>query len=183
MLNQLRDGWNKSGAILKGMIQVALDTSFLISFADPQRPNHQVAVDYFRHCIANRIPMWISTIAAGEFHVRQSFTDLPLHNFHILPFNLPHALKAGELFNRLNSTPSSAQGDSRRIIINDLKLIAQALEDRIPIILTEDETTLARLVTRIASPGTQNLRVLLLKSGFSPSRLLDTNQDELPLTG
>jgi hypothetical protein len=27
------------------MIQVSLDTSFLISFADPARPNHAVAVD------------------------------------------------------------------------------------------------------------------------------------------
>jgi hypothetical protein len=28
------------------MIQVSLDTSFLISFADPDRPNHVVAVDF-----------------------------------------------------------------------------------------------------------------------------------------
>jgi predicted nucleic acid-binding protein len=39
------------------MIQVSLDTSYLISFADPARPNHAVAVEYFRHCLAQlRLP-------------------------------------------------------------------------------------------------------------------------------
>ena len=29
------------------MLQVSLDTSFLITFAEPGRANHPVAVDYF----------------------------------------------------------------------------------------------------------------------------------------
>ena len=76
------------------MIQVSLDTSFLISFADPDRPNHTVAVDYFRHCLAQRIPMWISVVAAGEFEVGQPVSDSPLQNFRIQPCNLPHAIRA-----------------------------------------------------------------------------------------
>jgi hypothetical protein len=60
------------------MIQVSLDTSFLISFADPERANHAVAVEYFRHCLASRIPMWLSVVAAGEFEVGQPVSDLPL---------------------------------------------------------------------------------------------------------
>lgn len=73
------------------MIQVSLDISFLISFADPDRKHHAIAVDYFRHCLANRIPMWISVVAAGEFEVGQPVSDLPLQNFRILPYNLLHA--------------------------------------------------------------------------------------------
>ena len=73
------------------MIQVSLDTSFLITFADPERPNHAVAVEYFRHCLAQRIPMWISTVVAVEFEVKQPISDLPLQNFRILPYNLAHA--------------------------------------------------------------------------------------------
>jgi hypothetical protein len=83
------------------MIQVSLDTSFLISFADPDRPNHGVAVDYFRHCLAQRIPMWISVVAAGEFEVGEPISDLPLQNFRIQPYNLPHALRAAALFRAL----------------------------------------------------------------------------------
>lgn len=66
------------------MIQVSLDTSFLISFADPERKHHAVAVDYFRHCLAQSIPMWLSTVAAGEFEVGQPVSDLPLQNCFIL---------------------------------------------------------------------------------------------------
>jgi predicted nucleic acid-binding protein len=57
------------------MIQVSLDTSFLISFADPDRPNHAVAVDYFRHCLAQQIPMWIA--ADRRLHSRPAGTTGP----------------------------------------------------------------------------------------------------------
>ena len=86
------------------MLQVSLDTSFLISFADPGRPNHTVAVDYFRHCLSQRIPMSISTIAAGEFEVGQPVSDLPLQNFRIQPYNLPHAIRAAALFRALRES-------------------------------------------------------------------------------
>lgn len=76
------------------MIQVSLDTSFLISFADPNRSHHGIAVDYFHHCLAKQIPMWVSVVAAGEFEVGQPIVDLPLQNFRIQPYNLPHALRA-----------------------------------------------------------------------------------------
>lgn len=83
------------------MVQVSLDTSFLISFADPGRANHAVAVDYFRYCLAHRIPMWLSTVAAGEFEVGQPVSDLPLQNFRIQPYNLPHAIRAAAFFRAL----------------------------------------------------------------------------------
>ena len=83
------------------MLQVSLDTSFLISFADPDRPNHPVAVEYFRHCLAEHIPMFISVVAAGEFEVGQPVSDLPLQNFRIQPYNLSHAIRAAALFRSL----------------------------------------------------------------------------------
>jgi len=57
------------------MIQVSLDTSFLISFADTDRPNHAAAVDFFRHCLAQQIPMWIA--ADRRLHSRSSRTTGP----------------------------------------------------------------------------------------------------------
>src|SRR5438128_1658287 len=122
------------------MRQFSLDTSFLISFADPNRPHHKAAVEYFRYCVAERIPMWVSAVAAGEFAVKQSFNDLPLRNFRIQPYNLAHAIRAAELFNQAQSI-SRAADDRRPVIINDLKIIAQAAEEKIPFILTEDENT------------------------------------------
>ena len=161
------------------MIQVSLDTSFLISFADPDRENHAVALEYFRHCSAQRVPMWISAIAAGEFEVRQPVSDLPLQNFRIQPYNLPHAIKAAALFRALEN--EGPREDSRPIIINDLKILAQAEEDGIPVILTEDARTLSRLVTRLQEKGVISARVLLLSEGFTPGRLVRPDQGEFPL--
>lgn len=104
------------------MTQVSLDTSFLISFADPDREHHAVALEYFRYCSAERIPMWISTIAAGEFEVGQPISDVPLQNFRIQPYNLPHAIRAAALY---RAQRQEELGEDRRpIIINDLKILA-----------------------------------------------------------
>src|ERR1039457_1191876 len=105
------------------MLQVSLDTSFLITFADPGRANHPVAVDYFRHCLTQHIPMWLSAVAAGEFEVKQPVSDLPLQNFRIQPYNLPHAIRAAALFRSLNEGKTASADDARQIIINDLKII------------------------------------------------------------
>jgi predicted nucleic acid-binding protein len=163
------------------MIQVSLDTSFLISFADPDRPNHAVAVDYFRHCLAQQIPMWLSTVAAGEFEVGQPISDLPLQNFRVQPYNLPHAIKAAALFRALREDTTPTSEDRRPIIINDLKILAQAEEENIPIILTEDRNTLWRITERLRQRGHTNVRVLLLTEGFTPGRLEQPAQDELRL--
>jgi len=163
------------------MIQVSLDTSFLISFADTDRPNHAVAVDYFRHCLAQQIPMWISTVAAGEFEVGQPISDLPLQNFRVQPYNLPHAIKAAALFRAIREDNAPSAEDRRPIIINDLKILAQAEEETIPIILTEDRNTLWRIAERLRQLGHTNVRVLLLAEGFTPGRLEQPSQDELRL--
>ena len=163
------------------MIQVSLDTSFLISFADPDRQNHTVAVDYFRHCLAQQIPMWISTVAAGEFEVGQPISDLPLQNFRVQPYNLPHAIKAAALFRALREDTTPTSEERRTIIINDLKILAQAEEESIPVILTEDRNTLSRLSERLRQRGHANVRVLLLNEGFTPGRLETPAQDELRL--
>lgn len=165
------------------MISVTLDTSFLISFAEPSRPNHAVAVEYFRHCVGNNIPMFLSTIAAGEFAVKQELTDLPLQNFRILPYNLPHAIEAARLFNanlRTTNQPLPPE-DARRIIVNDLKLIAQAEDEDIPVILCEDASTMHRITARLRAAGDCEVETILLTEGFSPGRIENPRQAEMPL--
>lgn len=163
------------------MIQVSLDTSFLISFADPERKHHAVAVDYFRHCLAQSIPMWLSTIAAGEFEVGQPVSDLPLQNFRIQPYNLPHAIRAAKLFRALRNEGTALPEDRRPVVINDLKILAQAAEESVAVILTEDRNTLYRLAERLRVGEHSAVRVLLLAEGFTPGRLEHPAQDEFPL--
>ncbi|MGN6644725.1 MAG: type II toxin-antitoxin system VapC family toxin [Verrucomicrobiota bacterium] len=164
------------------MIQVSLDTSFLISFADPSRPHHAIAVDYFRHCLAQRIPMWISVIAAGEFEVKQSVSDLQLQYFRIQPYNLPHAICAAALLRSLQADSlQPVENNARRIVINDLKIIAQAEEEKIPVILTEDANTLSKIVARLRQANATSTHVLLLKDGFTPGKLENPDQNEFTL--
>ena len=163
------------------MLQVSLDTSFLITFADPGRAHHAVALEYFRHCLTQRIPMWLSTVAAGEFEVGQPVSDLPLQNFRIQPYNLPHAIRAAALLRAVREDSASPVEDRRPIIINDLKILAQAEDDGIPVILTEDRNTLSRLTDRLRERGQVSVRVLLLSEGFTPGRIAAPAQDELRL--
>ncbi|MEO6034809.1 MAG: PIN domain-containing protein [Verrucomicrobiota bacterium] len=162
------------------MTHVSLDTSFLISFSDPTRLYHAVAVDYFRHCLSQKIPMWISTIAAGEFEVGQPLSDLPLQNFRILPYNLPHAIRAAALYRSLREGTDQSD-EPRKIVINDLKIIAQAAEEGIAVILTEDKNTLSKFTARLRERNASSVRALLLAEGFTPGRLANPDQDEFSL--
>ncbi|MFZ5526661.1 MAG: type II toxin-antitoxin system VapC family toxin [Pseudomonadota bacterium] len=147
------------------MNSVLLDTSFLITFADPNRPFHDTAHKYFRECVARRVRMYLSTIAISEFEVKQRITDLPLRNFIVLPFNIEHAVQCGSLF----STTSRDTGDNRAVFKDDLKLIAQCDAEGITHVLTEDENTLAKYLQRIHSGVFKPTQAVLLSSGFDTS--------------
>ncbi len=58
---------------------VLLDTSFLITLAkaDGTRPNHEAARRYFDLFAADGHLMYLSTIVASEFHLRQPLAELP----------------------------------------------------------------------------------------------------------
>jgi hypothetical protein len=82
---------------------VLLDTSFLITLVNAERPHHDVAVRYYRHMLQNNVTMCFSAIVASEFGIKQTITDLPLGNFRPLNFNVPHGQKAALVWNLLGS--------------------------------------------------------------------------------
>lgn len=144
------------------MHSVLLDTSFLISFANPQRPHHAAAMQYFRECVRRQVPMVLSTIVISEFQVREAINDLPLRNFVVLPFNVDHAMRCGIL---MRQWPRDA-GDDRVRVKDDLKLIAQCDCEGISHLLTEDESTLVKYLARVQSTAPPGTRAMLLKDGF-----------------
>ncbi len=144
------------------MTAFLVDTSFLISFADPQRPHHKVAKSYFREALQRGVPIYFSAIAASEFQVKQAVTDLPLRNFVVLPFNFDHAMTAGLLMRLLDRDA----GDRRDVVKDDVKLIAQAVCESVSHVLTEDRRTLARYVQRFNDAGQSALKTILLVEGF-----------------
>jgi predicted nucleic acid-binding protein len=159
------------------LISILVDTSFLITLADPARRHHEVAKTYFRECLKANVPLDLSAIVASEFQVKQAVNDLPLRNFIVLPFNIDHAMTAGLLMR----TVVRDAGDERNAVKDDVKLIAQAVCESITHVLTEDEKTLAKYVRRLADSGECSLRAILLVDGFDAA-WLNGGQAALPGT-
>lgn len=152
---------------------ILVDTSFLISLVDSKsRPHHSAAVQYYRWALEQRMPMFLSAIVAAEFAIKQPLTDLTLRHFRILPFNIPHAIRAADLWRQLERD----DGDSRAVVRDDLKLLAQADKESISVILTEDARTLHKYCERLRQQGVLRVRTTLLANGFDSSGLRDDGQ-------
>lgn len=134
-----------------------VDTSFLITLANANRPNHAVARSYFRHSLELGLPLYLSTLVAAEFERRQPIADVGLQNFIVLPLNLPEAATAARLTNALERDDA----DHRGSVLVDFLLLAQAHDNGAVAILTEDRKTLAKYCNR------------LLEDGFDPEQLVD----------
>lgn len=143
-----------------------LDTSFLISLVDGNRHNHAVAAKYYRLMLDQNVTMYFSAIVAAEISIKQPITDFPLKNFRTVPFNIPHAVEAGRIWNALGSRD---HGDGRGAIRDDVKLIDQAAHESIPFIITEDVSTLFKYCERLRSAGSVKVRAIKLVDGFDAS--------------
>ena len=51
------------------MISILLDTSYLITLADPGRAHHETAKRYLREALAQGFPLYLSAVVASEFQV------------------------------------------------------------------------------------------------------------------
>lgn len=157
---------------------VLLDTSFLISLVDRNRPNHLVAAQYYRLLLEQQSPIYFSAIVAAEISIKQPITDLPLKNFRAIPFNIPHSIESARIWNALGTRD---RGDSRAVIRDDVKLMAQAAHELIPFILTEDASTLYKYCERLRISGRLNVRAIKLVDGFDSSALRLDGQKGLGL--
>jgi hypothetical protein len=95
----------------------------------------------------------LSTISIAEYCVKGDFDELPMRNLRVLPFTIDHARRAGpftgSLLDRLRQPGSD---DDRAVVINDVKLLAQAeVDPRISHFLTKDKRFGARMQTLRAS--------------------------------
>lgn len=162
------------------MTSICVDTSFLISFADKGRPNHQAAMEYFRYAVENEFRICLSTLVIAEFEVKQRITDLPLSNFEVVPFSARHAVEAAKFHRTLTDLKSPDDGP-RHVVRNDLKILAQAELEGCQTVLGEDSNTLTRWTEKLHNAGHTQIRSILLKNGFLPEELNDPNQKGLNL--
>jgi len=97
----------------------------LLNDADPLCES---AEGYFRYFLQERIDMVISTISVAEYCCGGDISGLPLRNLQILPFNVNHGKRAGELARVAFQArrEGSLVTKERLLIPNDTKLFAQA---------------------------------------------------------
>lgn len=159
-------------------LSVLVDTSFLISFVDGsgRRKQHPVALEYYRYLLEKGIPIYLSSLVAAEFALRQPITDLPLRTFRVLPFNLTHAIQAAAL----NFKELRDPGDARTVVKEDIKILAQAAVEDISHVLTEDARTLYRYCDRLSADGKISTKAIKLVDGFDPSWFIDGGQKVMP---
>lgn len=105
---------------------VLLDTSFFIRFLNDSDPLFKNADGYFRYFLQKEITMMISTISIAEYFVGGDVHELPLRNLQIVPFNLDHSKRTGELARIVFQNKGKLKLKERNIIPNDTKLFAQA---------------------------------------------------------
>lgn len=118
---------------------VLLDTSFFIRLLNDQDPLHQNTLGFYRHFLQKGVRLKCSTISIAEYCVRGKIEQLPLKDLQILPFNLLHAVKAGEFANIVFTQKNTLNLSNRSIIPNDSKLFAQAnVEKEIDYFATSD---------------------------------------------
>ncbi len=144
------------------MISFLVDTSYLITLADPVRPHHETAKKYLLEALKRDVPLYLSAIVASEFQVKQAVTDLPMRNFIVLPFNIDHAMTAGILMRSIQREA----GDDRVAVKDDVKLIGQAVCEQITHVLTEDRSTLAKYLGKLNGSGECVTKAILLVDGF-----------------
>ena len=138
----MRGGDTDGGAI-------RLDTSDLISLADPVRAHHETAVSYLREALRRGVPLYLSAIAASERQVKQAVADLPFRHFEVLAFNIDHTMTAGLLMREFQPEP----GDGRALVREDLKRIAQAICEPLTHGLTENTQAPVKFVHRPNEAG------------------------------
>ncbi|WED64361.1 hypothetical protein PXH66_18640 [Synoicihabitans lomoniglobus] len=152
-----------------------LDTSFLISLASPDREQHSVALQFFKFFATEGVPMFLSTIAASEFHQRQAVTDLPLDAIIVLPFNLTDAMCAAELdFTLFKGTP----GVARDALKDDFKLLGQAKANDIGFVITEDARSLYKFCEELRLKHALSTKAIKLDDKFDKSHFDPAGQHD-----
>lgn len=165
-------------------LSVLVDTSFLITLFDDKRKHHKTAKKYYKHFIAKNITMLLSPIVISEFHQMQSIIDIMgSGNFKVEPFNYHDGIAAADIAFKLGGVERKRDGSNPKYK-DDLKLIAQADNNKIDFIITEDDSTLARYIKRLNDAKVLETKCILLKDGFEQSwfnggqSTLDVGNDE-----
>ena len=154
---------------------VFLDTSFLITLANPAEARHQVAKLYFQYFLRERMPMAVSAIVVAEFCVKQALNTLPWEQLIPLPFTHEDAVVVAGLDFKAYQSPEV----QRQVLKDDFKIIGHAEARGYGYLITDDAKTLWRYCEEQRLLGRLRVRPIKLQDEFSLSAFSSDGQSDL----
>lgn len=132
---------------MKGIKSILLDNSFVTRLLKADDAFHQNVIEYFQYFLENEIVLYLSTVVISEYAVADNPDNLlALNAFQILEFDYGDAKIAGEYFAHLKGNEQLRKVDERKVIVNDLKLLAQIKNRDIDAFITKDRKILPEMI-------------------------------------
>lgn len=156
---------------------VLLDTSFLITLADPRRDRHPVAKQYFQFFLRDHHPMMVSAIVVAEFCTRQALSTLPLDQLILLPFNHEDAVAAAAF----DFKAFQGGEHDRQSLKDDFKIIGHGHARNLGYLITDDAATMFEYCERLRKEGRTHLHPIKLQGGFTEEHFVPDGQKDFPV--
>ena len=115
-----------------------LDACFVINLLDKSSIYHKEAFNFFVRLSSDKdVILKVSTIAVAEYSIKGDTTLLP-PNIQRLAFNYNHAVKSGVFGKAYKQCLAVAKDSHRAIVLNDIKMFAQAEVEGVAYFITAD---------------------------------------------
>jgi hypothetical protein len=152
-----------------GIKSIMLDTSFCIRLMDKTDLLHANAVDYFKYFIREKITVHISAIVIAEYAVVDDPFNLPVNNLQIESFDFIDGKTAGMFHSHIKGNQYNVEGYNRRIIANDVKILAQISNKKIDAIISKDISSLKQFVQPLINLNLLGMKFFDLNKSLNES--------------
>ena len=137
---------------IKSIKSVLLDNSFCIRLLKKEDELHQNCVDYYEYFLNKKIEMYLSTIVVSEYASGDDPNNLiAKKSFRLLDFDYMDAKYSGDFYAHLkkDKNKTSEYGESRNVVINDIKLFGQIYHRKIDAYITKDEKSIKTTIPKL----------------------------------
>ena len=146
---------------MKGIESILLDNSFVTRLLKADDEYHTTVVEYFQYFLENNITLYLSTIVISEYAVGDNPDNLlALNAFQILEFDYGDAKISGDYYAFLKDNQDLRKTEERKVIINDLKLLAQIQNRGIDAFITKDQKMIPKMITPLKENKNLNFEYL-----------------------
>ena len=140
--------------------KILVDTNFLIKLYDKSQEHHHTCREWFEQFKNQKQNIYLSTIVVFEFYQQSQLSERVLDNFKILTFNLGDAKSGAKIAMQLKNDKNK----SRVELKNDIKLLGQAINNKMTHIITGDND-FGKYLNRL-SPSPE-IKIIDIKEPYS----------------